>query len=115
MFNWQPPDAHGVARLPNRAAFERCNKKAAQVLAAPGSVAAAPGGGVSYRLPVTRQALAGAPRGPDARTLFIGCPVGNHCAMGQKIEVRVVGVAPAPAPAPAAAMDMAEAPAAGGA
>lgn len=100
IFNYVPRQ-HGVALLPTRQAFEKCNKAVAKVLAPPDAVAGAPTG-PPFRYTI-KQADLDAPGG----VLFFGCPVANHCATGQKVEVivRPMGaMAPAPAPGPAASM-----------
>ncbi len=95
MFNYVPGQ-QAVARLQTRAAFDRCDKAVAKLLAAPEAK-------TPYRFQLRGAAAA-------ERTLFFACPVGNHCQQGQKVEVILRGAAGAapgpmafrgPAPAPA--------------
>ena len=80
---------HGVARLPTRDAFERCDKAVATLLAAPDAKS-------PYRFE-----LRGA--GAAERTLFFICPVNDHCQDGQKVQVILrSGGVPGAAPGPVA-------------
>ena len=78
---------HAVARLPNRAAFDACDKSVATLLATPDAP-------TPYITPPLRA---------GAQPLFFICPVADHCVDdGQKVEVDVAargGVAAAPGPA----------------
>ena len=103
MFNYVRGQ-HAVVRLPNRAAFDACDKSVATLLAAPDAP-------MPYITPPLRA---------GAQPLFFACPVADHCIDdGQKVEVDVAGpggvaAAPgpaaflAPAPAPAYGMDIPE-------
>jgi hypothetical protein len=95
VFNYVPGQ-HGVEQLPDAAAFDKCNKVVATIHAAPTDPS-------PYRFVIPAAPTAGsAPRG----VLYFSCPVANHCAQGQKIQVHIVGGggasarAPGPAPGP---------------
>ncbi len=76
VFNFQTPQ-HGVAQLPNAAAYEACEKPKAITLFAPDSKEPTP-----YKLALKDAKYAD-------KVLYFACPVANHCQQGQKVQVNV--------------------------
>jgi hypothetical protein len=93
VFNYVPQQ-HGVAQLPDKAAFDKCDKAVATIRSAPSDPP-------PYRYTIPASPPAGS---AQRNVLYFGCPVANHCATGQKIQINIVGAggayAPAPAPSP---------------